>query len=139
MERVPTGPPHPISSRPAALPHLPDIWTTAACAGLDLTVARIPLADAAALPPARALPPGRQFKRTLFTDTQRQILTEWFNLHHANPYPTTSEKELLVKETGLHREQINVWFTNHRIRQGFTAAQRLAAPPAPGFRAPVRI
>jgi hypothetical protein len=39
-----------------------------------------------------------------------------------------------MSETGLHKDQINVWFTNNRIRQGFTAGHRLTAPPAPGVR-----
>jgi hypothetical protein len=36
----------------------------------------------------------------------------------------------MMSETGLHKDQINVWFTNNGIRQGFPAAHRLTAPPA---------
>jgi hypothetical protein len=112
---------------------LPDIWTTLAGAGIVLDCPRPPLRELA--PDAQiGAPPDlgptqirkrRRFKRTMLTDSQRQILLKWLNLHQSNPYPTTTEKDLLMHETGLHREQINIWFTNNRIRQGFTATHRL--------------
>jgi hypothetical protein len=108
---------------------LPDIWTTFAGAGIVLDPPAAPLPGARPSPPEdlspRQLRKRKHFKRTMFTDTQRQILVKWLLMHQANPYPTTAEKELLMAETGLHREQINIWFTNNRIRQGFTAAHRL--------------
>jgi hypothetical protein len=117
---------------------LPDIWTTLAHAGvrLDLSLQHeVPAASPPAAEPqswsapSSVTPPGRKrkhFKRTMFTDSQRQILIDWLKMHQANPYPTTVEKEILMEETGLHRDQVNVWFTNHRIRQGFIASHRLA-------------
>jgi hypothetical protein len=122
---------------------LPDIWTTIAGAGVILPFAEMPAIPGPAplpptMPPSSALPKRRRCKRTLFSDAQRQILSNWLNMHKADPYPTTGEKELLMRETGLHRDQINVWFTNNRIRQGFTSMHRLTSPPAPGFRAPIR-
>jgi hypothetical protein len=116
---------------------LPDIWTTIALAGVHLQLSP-PGESSVPSPPAAevrtwssggaAMPAGRKrkhFKRTMFTDAQRQILVDWLKLHQANPYPTTTEKEILMQETGLHRDQINVWFTNHRIRQVFTASHRI--------------
>jgi hypothetical protein len=123
---------------------LPDIWTTIAFAGVNLPLREMPMVTAPAalaptIPPSSALSKRRRFKRTLFTDAQRQILSSWLNMHKADPYPTTGEKELLMRETGLHRDQINVWFTHNRIRQGFTSMHRLTAPPTPGFRASIRV
>jgi hypothetical protein len=108
--------------------HLPDIWTT-----LDLAGIRIDLPDAHCLASREAAPvsPGgvaprirmvgrkrKHFTRTLFTADQRTVLMEWLHVHQQNPYPTASEKEHLMLKTGLHRDQINIWFTNHRMREG---------------------
>ena len=62
----------------------------------------------------------KESKRTMFSDSQRTILLEWLSDHRSNPYPTIQEKKQLMNETGLNREQINVWFTNNRIRLGMT-------------------
>jgi hypothetical protein len=67
----------------------------------------------------------RHFKRTVFSEAQRQILLKWLTLHQAHPYPTPGEKERLMQQTGLQKEQINIWFTNNRIRLGFSPAHRL--------------
>jgi hypothetical protein len=121
---------------------LPDIWTTFAASGIVLDP---PRPQMAAGPPrvAEDLPlrhahKRKQFKRTMFTEGQRQILLKWLIMHQANPYPTAVEKELLMEETGLHKEQINIWFTNNRIRQGFTTAHRLDEHRA-AFPPPLRI
>jgi hypothetical protein len=107
----------------------PDIWTTFAVAGIILDSPRRPTSEF--VHPTPPVTPqvmqnrkGKHVKRALFTESQRQILLKWLTLHQSNPYPTTIEKDLLVKETGLQREQINIWFTNNRIRQGFTAPHR---------------
>jgi hypothetical protein len=127
-----------VCASPGGLRRLPDIWTTIALAGVQLELSP-PRESPAAAPPAAevrtwstagpVVPAGRKrkhFKRTMFTDSQRQILVDWLKLHQTNPYPTTTEKEILMQETGLHRDQINVWFTNHRIRLGFTASHRMS-------------
>lgn len=62
----------------------------------------------------------KEGKRTLFTDNQRSILMHWLKNHQSNPYPTSSEKQDLMDKTGLNREQINVWFTNNRVRHGMS-------------------
>ena len=64
----------------------------------------------------------KESKRTMFSDAQRTILLEWLRDHRSNPYPTIAEKKQLMNETGLNREQINVWFTNNRIRLGMTGS-----------------
>ncbi|KAK8857863.1 DNA binding [Tritrichomonas musculus] len=68
----------------------------------------------------------KESKRTMFTDSQRTILLEWLRDHRSNPYPTIAEKKQLMNETGLNREQINVWFTNNRIRLGLTGSHAAA-------------
>jgi hypothetical protein len=106
---------------------LPDIWTTMAMAGIKFSSMEMPSLVAPTVQPvsvqAAAVTPKKRkhFKRTLFTDAQRQTLMNWLRSHQANPYPTTAEKEALMHETGLHRDQINIWFTNNRIRQGITS------------------
>jgi hypothetical protein len=62
----------------------------------------------------------------MFTDSQRQILVGCLRLHQANPDPTTTEKEILMQEIGLHRDQINVWFTYRRIRLGVATSHRMS-------------
>jgi hypothetical protein len=109
---------------------LPDIWTTVALAGLTLHIPQpdLHLEEQQPIPNERGNK-GR-FKRTVFTTLQSQTLWKWLRVHQSNPYPTVFEKELLMRETGLKRDQINVWFTNHRIREGFTLAHRFSVPPA---------
>ena len=115
---------------------LPDIWQTLASSGVSLSVDQlIPLSVVAyeskeanhvlqkqLMPTEKmACPKKRQkFKRTLFSDVQKRILIDWLHSHKSNPYPTLLEKQELMQETGLNREQINIWFTNNRIRHGLT-------------------
>jgi hypothetical protein len=124
---------------------LPDIWTTLDLAGIKLNLPEAPPLTPRAITPVQvpALAPrvrmvGRKrkhFKRTLFTPDQRTVLMEWLHVHQQNPYPTASEKENLMLKTGLHRDQINVWFTNHRMREGIRVPYII--PPA-GMDAPHR-
>lgn len=107
---------------------LPDIWSTVNQAGLSIKDLPFLVID----PPSPTTPPTsesepeaskrkrRQFKRSPFTVEQKQILFGWLNRQRKHPYPTSSEKEQLMELTGLSRDQINVWFTNHRIRQGLS-------------------
>eukprot|EP00470_Lotharella_oceanica_P010684 CAMPEP_0170182236 /NCGR_PEP_ID=MMETSP0040_2-20121228/27323_1 /TAXON_ID=641309 /ORGANISM="Lotharella oceanica, Strain CCMP622" /LENGTH=251 /DNA_ID=CAMNT_0010427585 /DNA_START=54 /DNA_END=809 /DNA_ORIENTATION=+ len=46
----------------------------------------------------------------------RELLKKWFNEHLRYPYPTSNEKEMLQKQTGLTHRQIFNWFTNRRKR-----------------------
>jgi hypothetical protein len=138
IPRVPDDGRSVVRASPGGLYRLPDIWTTIALAGVHLELFPPPVSPAAAPTAAEVrtwsiarpvTPAGRKrkhSKRTMFTDSQRQILVDWLKMHQANPYPTTTEKEILMQETGLHRDQINVWFANHRIRQGFTASHRMS-------------
>jgi hypothetical protein len=117
---------------------LPDIWTTMAMAGIKLTsVEMSPFLAGDPQPSIAQVPANRSrkrkhFKRTLFTDAQRQTLMNWLRAHQSNPYPTTAEKEALMNETGLHRDQINIWFTNNRIRQGITSGHHYADQKSSG-------
>ena len=42
------------------------------------------------------------------------ILKNWLNNQIDNPYPTYKEKDLLSRESGLSKRQIQNWFTNAR-------------------------
>ncbi|EAX95112.1 Homeobox domain containing protein [Trichomonas vaginalis G3] len=64
----------------------------------------------------------KEGKRTLFSDSQRSVLMHWLKNHQSNPYPTSSEKQELMEKTGLNRDQINVWFTNNRVRHGMSSS-----------------
>lgn len=66
----------------------------------------------------------KEGKRTLFTDSQRSILMHWLKNHQSNPYPTSAEKQELMEKTGLNRDQINVWFTNNRVRHGMSCSSQ---------------
>ena len=66
----------------------------------------------------------KESKRTLFSDRQRSILMRWLRNHEHNPYPTSSEKQELMEQTGLNRDQINVWFTNNRVRHGMSSSSQ---------------
>ncbi|KAL3529533.1 hypothetical protein ACH5RR_008855 [Cinchona calisaya] len=46
----------------------------------------------------------------------RQILLNWWTIHHAWPYPTEADKIALASSTGLDQKQINNWFINQRRR-----------------------
>mmetsp|Transcript_12672 Transcript_12672/g.18977 ORF Transcript_12672/g.18977 Transcript_12672/m.18977 type:complete len:463 (+) Transcript_12672:117-1505(+) len=46
----------------------------------------------------------------------RETLKKWFNEHLRYPYPTSNEKEMLQRQTGLTHRQIFNWFTNRRKR-----------------------
>lgn len=100
---------------------LPDIWTTMEQAGMvpdhdtqGMMGWLAPPADTEKQPQRRK---RKQFKRTIFTERQKQILLTWLRTHSSNPYPTVKEKLELMEATGLMREQINVWFTNNRVRR----------------------
>lgn len=49
-----------------------------------------------------------------FAKRSVNTLKIWLNQHIDNPYPTHKEKELLSKESGLSKRQIQNWFTNAR-------------------------
>lgn len=107
---------------------LPDIWSTVESAGVNISDMEVLILDTinpesneeneVELEPAKKK--RRHFKRSPFTREQKQILFGWLNRARRHPYPTTAEKEKLMQLTGLSKDQINVWFTNHRIRQGLS-------------------
>ena len=45
------------------------------------------------------------------------VLDDWFAAHRDHPYPTASEKTMLVQASGLSRKQVDTWFSNTRARR----------------------
>lgn len=64
---------------------------------------------------------GKRSQRKLFSEAQRSILLSWLRENSQNPYPSAAEKQVLMDKTGLNKEQINVWFTNTRVRHGMSS------------------
>lgn len=46
----------------------------------------------------------------------KKIMFRWFEEHKHNPYPTSSEKDALVLQCGIRKEQVEYWFKNARAR-----------------------
>lgn len=109
-------------------PHvmLPSIFTLMSTRGVDFHNQLIPInLDDPVSPPSAPQPQPkkrREGKRTLFSDAQRAVLMRWLKDHQSNPYPTSLQKQELMEKTGLNREQINVWFTNNRVRHGMSCS-----------------
>lgn len=49
-----------------------------------------------------------------------RIMTEWYDRHEENPYPSKSEKEIIAKEGGISVTQVKSWFANKRNRSNNT-------------------
>ena len=135
--QVVQSPPNDESSKKHLI--LPSIWETLSIAGLQVDLNQMPPFPLDIPQPQTITPnnnpiktslsqysPPKTKKRVLFTEKQRSILLDWLLKHSDNPYPTQSEKETLMNQTGLKRDQINVWFTNNRIRHGLCGVQNKA-------------
>lgn len=57
-----------------------------------------------------------KLKRSNYPKRISRILQSWLKNNLTNPYPTESEKAMLIKSTGLTATQINNWFINARRR-----------------------
>lgn len=90
--------------------------TTATGAPIELP--RPNTAAAIATPVATAAPETTRVvrRRARLPRKARELLKKWFNEHLRYPYPTSNEKEMLQKQTGLTHRQIFNWFTNRRKR-----------------------
>lgn len=64
-----------------------------------------------------------------FSRQSVRILKDWLGLHHRHPYPTDSEREVLMSKTGLNKTQITNWLANAR-RRGKT--RPTVTPPTVG-------
>ncbi|XP_052066114.1 homeobox protein extradenticle-like [Mytilus californianus] len=49
-------------------------------------------------------------------DKSRKILSDWYDFHIYNPYPTETEKEQLASIAGITVAQVKSWFANRRSR-----------------------
>ncbi|BGO98744.1 SNc domain-containing protein [Rhodotorula toruloides] len=50
---------------------------------------------------------------------------QWFLDHLSNPYPTSKDKDALLKQVTVHtRRQLDTWYTNQRRRSGWHALKR---------------
>ena len=52
-----------------------------------------------------------------FSKEQTAVLERWLSNNARDPFPTDDEKEKLMAESGRTLEQLNVWFTNKRMRK----------------------
>ncbi|KAF7870147.1 uncharacterized protein EAF02_009337 [Botrytis sinoallii] len=64
-----------------------------------------------------------------FSRQSVRILKDWLGSHHRHPYPTDSEREILMSKTGLNKTQITNWLANAR-RRGKT--RPTVTPPTVG-------
>ncbi|KAL0240101.1 hypothetical protein GEMRC1_010208 [Eukaryota sp. GEM-RC1] len=55
--------------------------------------------------PSRHLPPNAN-----------TVLSQWWDLHVDNPYPSEADKQQLAETGGLSVVQVNYWFSNRRMR-----------------------
>ncbi|XP_064597442.1 uncharacterized protein LOC135463908 [Liolophura sinensis] len=53
----------------------------------------------------------------------RKVLTDWYNHHLHNPYPTDEEKLQLAMQGGITVSQVKSWFANKRSRTNNTRRQ----------------
>ncbi|KAJ8907360.1 hypothetical protein NDN08_007474 [Rhodosorus marinus] len=51
-----------------------------------------------------------------FSEETTLTLRLWLFEHFSDPYPSKSEKELLMEQTGLSSRQLENWFINMRVR-----------------------
>ena len=116
-------------SEPDKSHKFPDIWTTMRAAGVEVATEQLLELPIRAKAEISHENNQKQMRRMVFTFNQRQVLLKLLTDHMDNPYPTSHEKELLMMTTGLNREQINVWFTNNRVRQGISCRSRRRRNP----------
>ena len=60
---------------------------------------------------------------TVLNEESRAILTQWFDTHMDNPYPTEDEKHQLATVCGISVSQVKSWFANKRNRTNNTRKQ----------------
>ncbi|KAF2461831.1 hypothetical protein BDY21DRAFT_1736 [Lineolata rhizophorae] len=65
--------------------------------------------------PRAATKPKRKVNK--FPAATTEILTNWLNENHDDPYPTKATVTRLAKDTELKEKQVRTWLTNHRKRQ----------------------
>ena len=60
---------------------------------------------------------------SLLNEESRAILTQWFDAHMDNPYPSEEEKQQLATVCGISVGQVKSWFANKRNRTNNTRKQ----------------
>ncbi|OLN82435.1 Homeobox protein 4-like protein 4 [Colletotrichum chlorophyti] len=68
---------------------------------------------------------------TRFSSKSLRTLKAWLSNNDQHPYPTTEDMEMLQRQTGLSRQQINNWLANTRRRARFKAPPK--RPPSPAI------
>lgn len=53
-----------------------------------------------------------------------QIMTQWYEQHLHNPYPSDDEKVKMAEEGGISLSQVKAWFANKRNRTANTKPKR---------------
>ena len=55
-----------------------------------------------------------------------EIMSDWFDKHQQQPYPTLEEKIYMACKGGITVNQVTSWFSNKRNRIGFPTNKRMA-------------
>lgn len=74
-----------------------------------------------------------------FSSGAVKILKAWFLSHAKNPYPKVGVVELLQKQTGLTRQQINTWLGNARRRSKFQFQRPDPSQASPEGTPPIKV
>ncbi|XP_071109109.1 uncharacterized protein [Haliotis cracherodii] len=70
-----------------------------------------------------AAPSNRRSQYKLLTPAAKKILTDWYDSHQENPYPTEEEKDELADIAQISSAQVKSWFANKRSRNNNTRKQ----------------
>ncbi|XP_067664993.1 mucin-2-like [Haliotis asinina] len=68
-------------------------------------------------------PSNRRSQYKLLTPAAKKILTDWYESHQENPYPTEEQKEELADLAQISSAQVKSWFANKRSRNNNTRKQ----------------
>ena len=78
------------------------------------------------LPTELALPSGgvKKNKSRLLNNNAVAVMTEWYQQHQENPYPSDEEKQQMADTGNISLSQVKAWFANKRNRTLNTKPKR---------------
>ncbi|KAL7476978.1 hypothetical protein ACHAW6_002803 [Cyclotella cf. meneghiniana] len=73
----------------------------------------------------KARPPqDQQTLQSKFPPSAVDYLKNWLDEHSSYPYPTRVERETILADTGLNRNQLVAWFKRERVKHGICAIEK---------------